>query len=234
MSSPSQSPPRSSPPRSGPRSEIARRVARGALLVGLLLSGLALRAWSSSGEELQRAERARAGGDLEAAIDHYRRAAVWYFPGNVRARDALVGLMDIGGTASERGDATLALAAFRSVHAATMSSRHVVIPHDDLRMQADREIADLMANGAVPPMDANRSVEERRALYLAMLRDDRDVHLGWSLLALLGFGGWVGAAAAFLRRGFDEAGALVATEARRWGTLFLVGFGLFVLGLALA
>jgi hypothetical protein len=216
------------------RAALLRLVARGALVAALLISGLVLRAWLSSGTELDHAEEARSGGDLEAAIDHYRRAAVWYFPGNVRATHALEALIEIGEDARQRGDATLALAAFRSVHAATMSARHVVVPHDDLRLEADEAIAALMAEGQVPPVDANRTVEDRRALYLSMLRDDRDVSTGWALVALLGFASWVASAATFLSRGFDDHGELLAPEARRWGTGFILGMGLFLLGLALA
>ncbi len=228
-------PPRSGPPRLvPPRAAITRSLLQAGLLAALLVAGLAIRAWSSCSDELGHADTARAAGDLESAIDHYRRAAVWYFPGNVRARAALEALMEIGEDARERGDATLALAAFRSVHGATMSARHVVVPNDDLRALADEEISALMAQGTVPPVDANRSLEERRAVYLAMLRDDRDVSALWTFVALLGFASWVAGAASFLGRGFDEAGDVIAREARVWGTTFIVGFGLFALGLALA
>ncbi|MBN8615622.1 MAG: hypothetical protein J0L92_33815 [Deltaproteobacteria bacterium] len=230
---PSGSPPRASSRWSVPPG-LTRSIARAALLAGLLLAGLAIRAWSSCSEELARADEAREGGDVESAIDHYRRAAVWYFPGNVRARAALEALMEIGEDARTRGDATLALAAYRSVHGATMSARHVVVPHDDLRARADEEIATLMAEGTVPPIDAHRTPDERRSVYLAMLREDRDVRTVWALLALFGFAAWVTGAAVFLGRGFDASGDVIAREARRWGTVFVVGLGLFVLGLVLA
>ena len=232
-SRPSGPPPRASS-RWSPPPGLTRSIARAALLAGLLLAGLAIRAWSSCSEELARADEAREGGDVESAIDHYRRAAVWYFPGNVRARAALEALMEIGEDAQARGDATLALAAYRSVHGATMSARHVVVPHEDLRARADEEIATLMAEGTVPPIDAHRTPDERRSVYLAMLREDRDVRTVWALLALFGFAAWVTGAAVFLRRGFDASGEVIAREARRWGTVFVVGLGLFVLGLALA
>lgn len=216
------------------RERLTAATVRAALVVGLVLGGLTLRAWVSCSEELTLAEQQRQAGSLESAIDHYRRAAVWYFPGNVRAREALESLYAIGAEAQERGDATLALSAYRSLHGATMSARHLSTPGDDLRARADEEIATLMAEGSVPPIDANRSRDERRRVYLDMLRADRDVRAGWALLALAGFGVWVGSAASFLARALDETGALVAREARGWGTGFVLGLGLFVLGLALA
>lgn len=216
------------------RERFTATAARAALALGLVIAGLALRAWVSCSEELALADEARDAGSLESAIDHYRRAAVWYFPGNVRAREALEALFELGHEAQERGDATLALSAYRSVHGAAMSARHVLVPGDDLRARADEEIATLMADGTVPPIDANRSRDERRRLYLDMLRTDRDVRLAWTFVALAGFAGWVGSAAMFLARALDETGAMIAREARRWGTGFVLGLGLFVLGLALA
>ncbi|MBX7196110.1 MAG: hypothetical protein K1X94_28905 [Sandaracinaceae bacterium] len=216
------------------RAALGRTGVRASLLVALFVAGLVLRAWSSSGEELERAELARTGGDLEAAIDHYRRAAVWDFPGNVRASRALEALLEIGEDAQRAGNATLALAAYRSVHGATMSARHLVVPHDDLRLAADEQIATLMAEGAVPPVDAHRAPDERASVYLAMLREDRDASTLFALMALLGFAGWVSGGAMLLQRGFDAEGELVGREVRRWGTVLVVGFGLFVLGLALA
>lgn len=212
----------------------SRRLARASLLVALLVAGLTWRVWSSSGEELARADTARAAGDLEGAIDHYRRAALWYFPGNLRVEEAYQALAEIGHDARVRGDSTLALAAFRATHAAAMSTRHVAVPHQARREHADEQIAELMAEGTVPPIDASRSLASRREAYLAMLREERDVSSTWALLALLGFAAWVSGAATLLSRGFDEDGEVIAREAWRWGTFVIVGFGCFVLGLALA
>jgi hypothetical protein len=211
-----------------------RTLARLALVVGLGLAGLVLRAWVSSGGELVEAEAARRGGDVEAAIDHYRRAAVWYFPGNVRAGEAIEALYTLGEEAEGRGETALALAAFRSVRAAAMSARSFYVPHDALRRQADERIAALMAAGTVPPVDADRRPEERRASYLAQLREARDPSAPWALVALVGLGSWVAGAGLLASRGLDERDAWVPAEARRWGTLVVVGLGLFVLGLALA
>ncbi len=216
------------------RPELYRALARAALALGLVIAGLTVRAWVSCSDELARAEQLRSGGDVEAAIDHYRRAAVWYFPGNVRARAALEALVEVGEQAEGRGDATLALAAFRSVRAGVMSSRSLYVANADLKELADGRIAALMASGTVPPVDANRSPEERREAYLAMLRADRDVSTGWALLALLGLAAWICGAALLAARGLDAEDRLVPAEARRWGTLLVMGLGIFLLGLALA
>jgi len=210
------------------------RVARMLGAVGLLFAMLSGRALYSTNVELDRADALRAGGNNELALDHYRRGATWMFPGNVRARQALEALLEIGTEAEARGESALALAAFRSTHAAVMSTRSFYEPNADLREVADAHIARLMSTGVTPPVDAHLAVDAREAMYLAMLRADRDVSLGWAWLALAGFAAWVTAAWLFASRGIDTAHAIVPHEARRWMTLFIVGFGAFVLGLALA
>lgn len=211
-----------------------RALSRAALVIGLVLAGLLLRAWISCGSELAEADSARRGGDTEAAIDHYRRAAAWYFPGNVRASAALEALFEIGAQAEARGETALALSAFRSVRAAAMSARSLYVPHDALRTHADERIAALMAAGTVPPADAERSPEQRRARYLAALRQQRGPRTIWALLALVGLSLWITGGVMLATRGLDERDAWVPAQARRWGTLIVVGLGLFVLGLALA
>lgn len=210
------------------------RVARVLGALGLVFGVLCGRALYSTNVELDRANALREGGNNELALDHYRRAATWTFPGNVRARQALQALLEIGAEAEARGESPLALAAFRSVHAAVMSTRSFYEPNADLREVADAHIARLMSTGVTPPMDAHLSVEEREQTYLAMLRANRDVSLLWAWVALLGFAAWVTAAWLFASRAIDTKHAIIAPEARRWMTLFVVGFGLFVLGLALA
>jgi tetratricopeptide (TPR) repeat protein len=211
-----------------------RAVVQGLLAAALVLAGLVLRAWVSSGAELAEAEAAQRGGDLEGAIAHYRRAAAWYFPGNARAAEAIEALFALGEAAEARGETTLALAAFRSVRAASMSARSVYVPHDSMRRAADERIAALMATGPVPPLDANRRPEERRESHLALLRAERDPNVLWAMLALVGLVAWVTGGALLASRGLDARDAWVPAEARRWGTLIVLGLGLFVLGLALA
>jgi hypothetical protein len=210
------------------------RGARALAVVGVVFALLCGRALYSTHVELSRAESLHEGGNNELAVDHYRRAATWMFPGNVRARQALESLIEIGVAAEARGESVLALAAFRSVHAAVMSTRSFYEPNADLRELADTHIAHLMSVGVTPPMDAHLSPDEREATYLAMLRENRDVSLLWAWVALLGFIAWVSGAWLFAARAIDTAHALIPSEARRWSTLFVVGFGAFVLGLALA
>lgn len=202
--------------------------------LGVVVFVLSVKVLLSARAELAEAERWRAEGSLTAAVTHYRRAARWYLPVNPYSDAALDALADIATEAEAGGDDTLALSSWRSVRAAIESARSVYTPNRDRLDTADEHIAALMARVEVPPVDAARTEEERRDIHLALLREDRDPSVLWAFVALFGLVGWVAGALLFSLRGLDEEDRIVAKEARRWGTMFVVGFGLFVLGLLLA
>jgi hypothetical protein len=83
-------------------------------------------------------------------------------------------------------------------------------------------------------MDAGKSEAQLRDEHLALLQADRSPHVGWTILLLLGFGLWVGAAFVFSQRAVDAQDRWVAAEVRRWGALVVIGFALFVLGMVMA
>ncbi len=205
-----------------------------ALLVALVGAGLVLRAFTSAGEELARGNDARGSGDLEAAIDHYRRVAAWGFPGNHRADEALEALATIGREAEARGDTTIALSALRSIHGAIASSPYPSAARASMREAADDDLARIASEGAPPAIDSSRSPGERRAAYRALLDAERRPSPGWALVALLGFGLWVFGGVRLFGGGFDERGEPVGPVIRRMGTLIILGLGLFALGLVLA
>ncbi len=195
---------------------------------------LSVKVLVSSRAELAEADRAASAGELEIAVTHYRRAARWYLPIQPYADRALERLMEIGAEAERDGDRALALAGYRSVRAALMSSRSLWIPDAERLHVADERIAALMASGDVPALDAHLSEAARAEAYLEMLETDRDPVTGWALLALLGFLLWGAGAYGVFTRALDQDDRFVDVELRKWGTAFVVGMGLFVLGLALA
>lgn len=204
----------------------------GVVLVMILV--LSVKVLVSSRAELADADRASSAGELETAVTHYRRAARWYLPIQPYADRALERLMEIGAQAETDDDSALALASYRSVRAALMSSRSLWIPDRDMLHRADEHIASLMARSDVPALDAHLSEEARAETYLAMLETDRDPAAGWALLALLGFALWILGAYGVFTRALDQDDRFIDGELRRWGTAFVVGMGLFVLGLSLA
>lgn len=209
-------------------------LARGLGIALVVLTVLSVKVVLSSQAELDQAVRAEGAGHLEVAITHYRRAARWYLPIQPSADQALDRLMAIGEEAEGRGDRVLALASYRSAHAAIMSTRSLWVPDRERLHRADERIAHLMATGEVPSMDARLAEADREALYLEMLEEDRDPTAGWALLALVGFAAWLVGAWGVFTRALDEDDHFIQVELRKWGTLFVLGFGLFALGLALA
>ena len=213
---------------------LLRRIGQGLTMVGVVLAVLTVRVVTSSEAELSRADDLRRRGAVDEAIVHYRRAASWYAPGNPHVTDALDRLVRIGREAEEAGDADRALLAFRSIRGAILSARSTYTPHPERLRHANQRIAALMAAEDPPPMDAAKSQAELEAEHLALLGRTRRPNVWFSLLLLLGFAAWVGGAFAFATRAIDDEDRIVPGAARLWGTTFIVGFGLFVLGMALA
>ncbi|MBX3248494.1 MAG: hypothetical protein KF901_15060 [Myxococcales bacterium] len=213
---------------------LARRAARVAGVVGILLAVVLVRVLVGAHGELRQGDALRAAGDVDAALVHYRRAAKWYAPGNPWSAAALDALRELAREAEDARRLQRALAAWRAVRGAILSTRSTYTPHADRLAEADERIAALMAAEPPPPIDAHKSEEERRAEHLALLRDVPRPHPGWALLALLGFAAWVGAAFLFAARAIDAEDRFVPTAARRFGALFAVGVAAFVVGLGLA
>lgn len=219
---------------SGARPRLMRNAMRLSAIALLLLATVAVRVVSSAAQELQRGDACAANGELDAAVVHYRRAARWYAPGSPYSSRALGRLGSLGAAAERRGDSELALSAYRAIRAAVMSTRSWYVPERERLAAADERIASLMAVQPPPPMDAGKSVQQLRGEHLALLQAETGPRLGWTLVLLLGFFGWVAGAFALSLRAVDADNRIVARELRRWGALVVVGFALFVLGMSLA
>ncbi len=216
------------------RREPWRSVTRGLGVALVVLMVLAVRVAVSSRRELVQGDELSGRGDVAASVAHYRRAARWYVPFGPSSEAGLDALARIGSDAEAEGDTALALSAYRSIRAAAIGSRSFYVPHADRLRDADEHIAALMASLPPPPIEASSSTEERRDAHLALLEAPVGPSPGWSVIALLGLATWVLGAFLFATRAFGDDDRLVAREARRWGTLFVAGLCLFVLGLGLA
>jgi hypothetical protein len=203
-------------------------------IVGVVFAVLTVRVVTSARAELAEASRLERSGEIDFAIVHYRRAAGWYAPGNPYVADALAALARIGEAAEAQGDAPRALAAWRGIRGAILSTRSVYTPHQAPLAHANERIATVMASLDPPPMDAGKSPEELRAEHLALLRATHRPSVPWTLVLLAGFLTWVSGAWLFAMKGIDDEGRVRPRSARLWGSTVIVGLGLFVLGLALA
>jgi hypothetical protein len=209
-------------------------VLRGLIVAAVLLAAVVARVLTSAAAELATGDAARARGDVEAALVHYRRAARWYAPGSPYHVEALAKLGAIAAKAEQAGDQELALSGYRAIRGAIMSTRSFYVPERARLEAANERIATLMSALPPPPMDAGKSREQLRREHLALLQQDPGPDVFWTLVLLLGFFSWVGGAFAFTQRAIDEQDRFVGREALRWGTVIAVGFGLFVLGMSLA
>lgn len=211
----------------------ARRFALYAALLASALAVVAARVVWSARSELAQAAQALAANDEDAGIVHLRRAARWYAPGSPYHVRALEQLARIGASAEKRGDVDHALSAYRSLRGAIMAARSLYVPEPARLDAANRRIAALMASLPPPGVDQGKSRAQLEREHLALLRAVPGPNTFWSCVLLLGFACWVGSAFAFSARAIDDEDRWVAREARRWGSLIALGFGLFVLGMAL-
>jgi len=203
--------------------------ARVLAIVGVVLAVLAVRAVTAARSELTRGDSLREGEDVDGAIVAYRRAARWYAPGNPYVPAALDRLEAIAMQRAEIGDRERSLAAWRSIRGAILSTRSVYTPHAERLRRAEDAIA--RERGAAAPATERA---QTRARALRELRAPERPALGWTLVLLLGWLAWTGGAFAFAQRALDEEDRVQSKPARLWGTVIVVGFGLFVIGMALA
>jgi hypothetical protein len=216
-----------SPPR-------VRGLLKGLAIVAFVVFILVLRVVASARQELAEADASLAEGKVDSAVVHYRRAARWYAPASPYHVRALERLARLGHDAEVKGDIERALHAYRSLRGAIMATRSLYMPEPARLAAANRRIATLMAELPPPGMDAGKSKAQLRNEHLALLETIPGPNMFWTCVLLLGFACWVSAAFVFSLRAIDEHDRWVGVEARRWGALIVLGFGLFVLGMSLA
>ena len=212
-----------------------KRILFGALgAVGVVLLVVVVRVVVSSHGELRHGDDALARSDIDAARVHFRRAARWYAPGNPYSTEALDRLAGMARDAERRSDPETALACWRAVRAAILSTRSSYVPHQQRLDRANGRIASLMSEQEPPPMDAGRSARELELEHLAMLEEPAHPNMLWTLVLLLGFLAWIAGAFLFATRAIDTEDRFVRPLALRYGVLILVGFTAFAIGLSLA
>lgn len=211
-----------------------RLLARGLAIAGVIVAVLGVRVVSGSRSELRRGERLLAQRDPDGAILAFRRAARWYAPGNPYCTDALDALEGIARDAERSGEPARALAAHRAIRGAILSTRSVYVPNRARLDEANRNILRLTRHASDDRLDPEGRNAERRRRVTAALRAAPRPKIGWTILLLAGWIAWTAGAFAFAHRAIDEEDRVVAGAARIWGTVIVLGFGLFVIGMALA
>ncbi len=221
-----------------------RRVLPWTLGVAALLSGIWLKVRVEAGLSLAQATQLDDAGEVELAILCYRRTVRWYSPGSGPVETAVARLLAIGdamerraGTSGKPADRDLALLAFRGLRGALRGTQSLYQPYEEHFPELEQRIARLTAEveteRTTPGEDADFAAREAR--HRELLGTTNAPHPGWSLLAVLGFLGWVSALLAFAARGFDpESNRVRRDVALRLGLAFVGSLSGWVLGLALA
>jgi hypothetical protein len=172
-----------------------------------------------------------AGNELRATVA-YREAVSWYLPLVAPWRDeAADALWTLHRTQLEAKRLPAAVQSLQSLRAGLRSADSLWRPDGALKARVDATLAPLMAQWEA--QDARASGRQspgeltaRTAHHAALLAQDERPSRAWGLLAVLGFGLWVGAAI----RGLDREGSARA----RLLALSLLGLVAFLAGLALA
>lgn len=198
---------------------------------GVFLAVVATRVVVSSHDDLVAGRTSLAGDDVDAAIVHFRRAARGYTPANPYCADALTQLMTIADASEREGEIDRALMAYRAARSAILATRSFYTPHTAVLDAANARIASLMAAEPAPAIDAGKSKEQLEREHLALLQQDTQPKLFWSLVLLCGFVTWVGAAFALASKGFETDGRFNAPVAKRYVVMIALGFAAFVIGL---
>ncbi|MDY0001347.1 MAG: hypothetical protein RBU30_08650 [Polyangia bacterium] len=170
---------------------------------------------------------------LKEAVVRYRRAARFYAPGNGYVERSLGRLQAIGLLAEQGGDLETALEAYRSVRRAILGARSFYTPHKGHLARANARIALLMAAQEEPQAEPE-TLAKREAWHRAQLSRDQAPSVGWAILALFGFFGWVGAAVGFVFGAVTPEDRLKGRQALIWGAAILAGLLVWLLGLTRA
>ncbi len=208
----------------------------GAITVRVVLSSRAayVSARSAEAKGLAAADPTARARALEDAIVRYRRAARWYAPGNGYVGRSLRALSRIARLAEMQGDRRLALMAYRAIRRAILGARSFYTPNAELLDPANRNIARLSALVQGGRRASSADLARLQAWHLAQLRRSNAPSVGWSLLALAGFGLWVGGGFLLIFRAITPDDRLLGRRALLWGGLVAAGLLLWLLGLSRA
>jgi len=205
-------------------------------ILGILLflaAVLIVKVTYNAKQELAVGEEAYTRGAYDVAITHYERAIKWYTPFSTTVRMAVERLWQLGAEAETRGDWRLALEAYQSLRASLYAVQSFYIPYESWIPKAEERIALLMAKtqaGNEPNAD---KLAQDTARFAMQLQRHVGPHLGWSILVVIGFLGWVSATIGLIWYVMDEAGNFARRQGVLWGSLMALFFALWLISMRL-
>lgn len=204
-----------------------RPIAIGLLLGVVALAVLTARAVADGETELRRSDQAFDQGDLHAATDHARRAAVLYAPGAPHVQAAYERLAAIAVGAESAGKLEIARGAWRAMRGAALETRHVLNPRAAELARANESLARLSVQDVQtrPPEDPARALERARE----ELGRDHASSAPWIFVLVAGFLLSVVGLGLGALRGVTPEGTLAPRAARFAAALFAVGVACWTL-----
>lgn len=208
-----------------------RKLITAAAIASFCLGVVAMRAVLEGRSALADGDDAAARGDFAEAIAKWRRAARWYLPLAPHVGGAYDRLEHLAREAEAKGDVTTALAAWRGIRGSILATRSFYTPQSHRLDPANQKIAALMAGLEGDRADPGATPAERQAWHYALLIQDPSPSVFWSIVALLGFGLWIGGAFWFALRGVSDQDGLVRRTAASSGACVAAGLVIWLLGL---
>jgi hypothetical protein len=200
------------------------------LLVAVMLL---LKTLYSARQEFVYGEQAATRGEYEEAITRYERAIKWYTPFSTTVQMAVERLWQLGTEAETRGEWHLALEAYQALRASLYAVQSFYVPYQSWIPKTEARIAPLLAKTKAGTEPQEDKLAQDTTRYAMQLQRPVGPHLGWSVLAEIGFLGWVGATVGLIWSVVDAQGQFVRRHGVLWGSLLAVFFTLWLIGMRL-
>ncbi|MDA8089362.1 MAG: hypothetical protein M0Z61_03955 [Nitrospiraceae bacterium] len=185
---------------------------------------LAARVAYEQAHHYRQAEAYSAAQNWKLAIREYDTAIHFHVPFSPLMDKAARRLWNIGQMYETQGKPDWALIAYSSIRSGFYGTRSFYTSGRSWINKCDQKIAALdtmmlIKEGGIKPEQA----ESQKKKYMAIFGDNRTPSVLWSILAEIGFLGWVGSAIATIFLGFKKTGGLKPKPAL-YGTLCFVFF----------
>ncbi len=203
-------------------------------VVGLIVIGLTMvwaRAFYGSMQAYHQGEAYLNENQYIKAITFFDRSIHWYVPFNPYVRQSAQRLWEIALSAEQEGDIRLALIAIRTVRRGFYASRSFYTPRQDWIKKCDAKINELME------IEQNNREAQRGSAgpdkSIPTSQETTGPSTFWSIIVEIGFLGWIGSVIGLLlsaHKGEREA-RFLTSQAIAWGTLTLMFFTLWLIGM---
>ena len=199
-------------------------------VVGTLFLVVVIRVGVSGSSSLEAGQTALASGDEVGATAHLRESVSWYLPWGPWRSVAMEDLWSLYEKQAARGDLPAAVRTLSALRSGVVAGQGLVRSDGEQLDRVHAVLPGLMARweAQAAEEEGRRTpgpMAEREAHFSRLLDQDARPQRGWGLLAVLGFGLWIGGGIyATGKDGAERIRPLVASVGGL--VLFLVGLGL--------